>query len=183
MNTENHYVETDLGNVSPNPRGNYDAEASYEYLDLVNLDGGSYLCLAPLGSKITGISPEPGKTTENWQCLVLPGDMTPEYIAMHDRVANLAEQVEENTGIVQTAEENVSGMEENVKALQAQVVKDAEAAEESKDSAAGYAQAAETARKAAETAEGNINLQVTGFDAYVAQKTEEAGPSGYQAAE
>lgn len=174
MNTENNYIETDLGNVSPNPRGNYDAEASYEHLDLVNLDGGSYLCLAPLGSKITGISPEPGKTTENWQCLVLPGDMTPEYIAMHDRVKNLAEQVEENTGIVQTAEENVSGMEENVKSLQSQVAKDAEAAEESKDSAAGYAQAAETARKAAETAEGNINLQVTGFDAYVAQKTEEA---------
>lgn len=174
MNTENNYIETDLGNVSPNPRGNYDAEASYEHLDLVNLDGGSYLCLAPLGSKITGISPEPGKTTENWQCLVLPGDMTPEYIAMHDRVANLAEQVEENTEIVQTAEENVSGMEENVKSLQGQVVKDAEAAEESKDSAAGYAQAAETARKAAETAEDNINLQVTGFDAYVAQKTEEA---------
>ena len=174
MNTENHYVETDLGNVSPNPRGNYDAEESYEYLDLVNLDGGSYLCLAPLGGKITGISPEPGKTTENWQCLVLPGGMTPEYIAMHDRVENLAEQVKENAGIVQTAEENVSGMEENVKSLQAQVAKDAEEAEESKDSAAGYAQAAETARKAAETAEDNINLQVTGFDAYVAQKTEEA---------
>ena len=137
MNTENHYVETDLGNVSPNPRGNYDAEESYEYLDLVNLDGGSYLCLAPLGGKITGISPEPGKTTENWQCLVLPGGMTPEYIAMHDRVENLAEQVKENAGIVQTAEENVSGMEENVKSLQAQVAKDAEEEEESKDSAAG----------------------------------------------
>lgn len=44
-NTENRYTETDLGNVAPNPRGEYDPAAAYEYLDLVEYGGGSYLCI------------------------------------------------------------------------------------------------------------------------------------------
>ena len=67
MNTENHYQETDLGNISLNPRGEYNPEESYEYLDLVVLEGGSYVCLAENGATITGISPESGKTTQYWQ--------------------------------------------------------------------------------------------------------------------
>ena len=76
--TENSYSETDLGNVSPNPRGEYDPETSYEYLDLVNYEGGSYLCLAELGTTVTGVAPAHGKNTETWQLLTLPGDLTPE---------------------------------------------------------------------------------------------------------
>ena len=30
-NTVNSYIETDLGNVSPNPRGEYNAKYDYEY--------------------------------------------------------------------------------------------------------------------------------------------------------
>lgn len=70
--TENSYSETDLGNVSPNPRGEYDPETSYEYLDLVNYEGGSYLCLAELGTTVTGVAPAHGKNTETWQLLTLP---------------------------------------------------------------------------------------------------------------
>ncbi len=36
MKTENHYTETDLGNISLNPRGEYNPEAFYEYLDTVS---------------------------------------------------------------------------------------------------------------------------------------------------
>lgn len=35
-NTVNNYTETDLGNVSLNPRGEYDSSAEYEYLDTVS---------------------------------------------------------------------------------------------------------------------------------------------------
>ena len=42
MNTENNYIETDLGNVALNPRGEYDSSAAYEYLDAVSYQGGSY---------------------------------------------------------------------------------------------------------------------------------------------
>ena len=63
--TANDFLETDLGNISPNPRGGYDDTATYEYLDLVEYEGGSYLCLAV--TAITGIAPQSGQTTEHWQ--------------------------------------------------------------------------------------------------------------------
>lgn len=93
--TENNYQETDLGNVSLNPRGEYDPGASYEYLDTVSYQGGSYMCLAELGTTITGIAPDPGRNTDAWQMLTLPGDLKPEYIAMHDDTVNHARQAEQ----------------------------------------------------------------------------------------
>ena len=174
MNTENHYQETDLGNISLNPRGEYNPEESYEYLDLVVLEGGSYVCLAENGATITGISPEPGKTTQYWQVITIPGSLTPEYIAMHDRVVNLSEQVGADAVEVRTAEQNVSGMELNVTQMQEQTRQSAEAAEQSKDSSAGYAASADASRQAAEESKQNIDAQVTGFDNHVAEKTGEA---------
>ena len=92
-NTTNEYTQTDLGNVSPNPKGDYSDAVSYEYLDLVHLDGGSYLCTAELGTTIIGVAPTPGKTTKEWQCVAIPGDITPDYIRLHDEVMKAAEQV------------------------------------------------------------------------------------------
>lgn len=174
MNTENHYTETDLGNISPNPRGAYDPEATYEYLDLVAYTGGSYLCTAELGTTITGIAPAQGKTTEYWQCITIPGGLTPEYVATHDDVVNKAASVAEDTKAVREAKENVESMEVNVQILQEQATQAAEEAERSKDSAAGYALAAEESRQAAKEAEENVNAQVSGFDAHVTEKTEQA---------
>lgn len=174
MEAENRYQETDLGNISPNPRGAYSADAVYEYLDLVEYQGGSYLCLAELGTTCAGISPEPGKNTESWQILTVPGGLTPEYVTMHDRVHNLAEQVAADAEEVRTAKEAVEGMETNIRQMQVQTAQSAESAEASKDSAAGYAHAAEVSRQAAETAEANVNAQISGFDRYVEEKTAEA---------
>lgn len=174
MNTENHYQETDLGNIAPNPRGEYSPEESYEYLDLVVFKGGSYVCLAENGATITGISPESGKTTQYWQVITIPGSLTPEYIAMHDRVVNLSEQVEADAEEVRTAEQNVSGMEMNVAQMQEQTRQSAQEAEKSKDSAAGYASSADASRQAAEESEQNVNAQVNGFDNRVAEKVGEA---------
>lgn len=101
MNTENNYIETDLGNVALNPRGEYDSSAAYEYLDAVSYQGGSYFCLAELETTITGIAPDPGHNSEHWQMIALPGDMTPEYIAAHDDVINKAEQVETSRAVVE----------------------------------------------------------------------------------
>lgn len=174
MNTENNYTETDLGNVAPNPRGEFSESKEYEYLDYVYFEGGSYLCLAELGTKIVGVKPEAGKVTKYWQAVALPGGLTPEYVAMHDRVENLSEQVEADAQEVRDSKLNIEGMEANVEQLQAQATKSAESAENSKDEAAGYASSAETSRQQAETSEQNINAQVTGFDEHVAQKTSSA---------
>ena len=69
MRTENDYTETDLGNISPNPRGEYDEKASYEYLDLISYQGGSYLCLAEPKTIVSGIAPKAGQNTEVFQWL------------------------------------------------------------------------------------------------------------------
>ena len=58
--------------------------------------------------------------------------------------------------------------------MQEQTRQAAEAAEQSKDSAAGYAASADASRQAAEESEQNVNARVNGFDNHVAEKTEEA---------
>ena len=174
MQTVNDFMETDLGNISPNPRGDYDSTATYEYLDLVTYQGGSYLCVAELGSTVTGVAPVPGKVTAEWQTLTLPGDLTPEYVKMHDTVVNKSEQVAADRQTVEESLRNVHSIQHDVEQLHSDTRQAAEEAENSKDSAAGYAQAADTSRQAAATSEANVNAQVTGFDGHVADKTADA---------
>ena len=174
MQTENHYTETDLGNVSPNPKGNYDNAAKYEFLDLVTMQGGSYLCVIPVGQTITGTAPEPGATTEYWQCLAMPGDRTPEYTEAHDKVVRLAKEVAQNTTKVAEDKQSVAQMETDVRQLKEQTAESARQAENSKDSAVGSARAAKTAEDNIRQVANNVNTLVNGFDTHVAEKTTEA---------
>ena len=174
MQTENHYTETDLGNVSPNPRGEYDNAAKYEYLDLVSMQGGSYLCIAELGQTITGIAPEAGKNTEHWQCVAIPGNMTPEYTDAYGKVVRLAREVEQDAAKVAEDKQSVTQMETNARQLKEQAEESARQAENSKDSAAGSAREAKKAEESARQAENNVRTQVNGFDTHVEEKTTEA---------
>ena len=172
--TENNYQETDLGNISPNPRSEYDPSAQYEYLDLVSYQGGSYLCTVALGTKVSGTAPEAGKNTDTWQLLTLPGDLTPEYIAMHDDVANKAKQVEASRAAVEQSQQGVEAAQVDVQQLHSDTTEAAQQASDSRDSAAGYAQAAETSRQAAAESEQNVNAQVYGFDSHVSESVTQA---------
>lgn len=174
MQTENHYTETDLGNVSPNPKGNYDNAAKYEFLDLVTMQGGSYLCVIPVGQTITGTAPEPGATTEYWQCLAMPGDRTPEYIEAHDKVVRLAKEVAQNTTKVAEDKQSVAQMETDVRQLKEQTAESARQAESGKDSAAGSARVAKIAEDNIRQVANNVNTLVNGFDTHVEEKTTEA---------
>ena len=165
MKTENHYTETDLGNISLNPRGEYDPEAFYEYLDTVSMDGGSYMCLAELGTKITGTPPVPGINTEHWQVLTLPGSLTPEYIAMHDEVIEKAKQVEVSRAAVELSQSEIEAMQADVTQLHKDTQDSAQSALASKNQAAGYASAADTSRQAAERAKQDIDAQIPNIDA------------------
>lgn len=165
MKTENHYTETDLGNISLNPRGEYDPEAFYEYLDTVSMDGGSYMCLAELGTKITGTPPVPGINTEHWQILTLPGGLTPEYITMHDEVIEKAKQVEVSRAAVELSQSEVEVMQADVAQLHKDTQDSAQSALASKNQAAGYASAADTSRQAAERAKQDIDAQIPNIDA------------------
>lgn len=174
MQTENTYIETDLGNVALNPRGEYSDETSYEYLDTVSYMGGSYVCLTELTKTISGIAPAQGKNTEYWQMLTLPGGLTSDYIAMHDDVVNKAKQVETSRAAAELSQQEVEAAQADVRQMRQDTQEAAEEAASSRDSAAGYAQSAETSRTAAKESEDNINAQVTGFDTHVAEKTSAA---------
>lgn len=165
MKTENHYTETDLGNISLNPRGEYDPEAFYEYLDTVSMDGGSYMCLAELGTKITGTPPVPGINTEHWQLLTLPGGLTPEYITMHDEVTEKAKQVEISRAAVELSQNEIEVMQEDVAQLHKDTRDSAQSALASKNQAAGYASAADMSRQAAESAKQGVDAQIPNIDA------------------
>ena len=167
--TVNGYTETDLGNVAPNPLGDYSETAEYEYLDLVAYAGGSYMCILAEGT-VTGTAPTPGKTTEIWQEVSRPGDLTPEYVAMHDDVVNKAASVAEDAASVVADRVQVEGMKENVAALQDQTAQDAQLTRGYRESAAGYASAAETSRTAAGESEENVRALVNGFDDHVEEQ-------------
>lgn len=174
MQTENTYVETDLGNIALNPRGEYSDEVPYEYLDTVSYEGGSYICVAELSKSISGIAPAQGKNTEHWQMLTLPGQLTPEAAAMHDDVVNKAKQVETSRAAVELSQQEIEAAQADVTQMRQDTQDASEEAIASRDSAAGYAQSAEASRTAAAESEQNINAQVTGFDTHVAKKTSEA---------
>lgn len=174
MRTENDYTETDLGNISPNPRGEYDEKASYEYLDLISYQGGSYLCLAEPKTIVSGIAPKAGQNTEVWQMIALPGELTPEYIAMHDDTIAKAKQTEASRTAAELAQEAAETARTDVVQMHSETLQAATEARENCDSSAGYAQAAELSRKAAAESEQNINAQVTGFETEVSESVTQA---------
>lgn len=121
-NTENNYTETDLGNISLNPRGEYDSSAEYEYLDTVSYRGGSYFCLAELETTITGIAPDAGHNSEHWQMIAAPGDMTPEYTTAYNDVINKAVQVESSRAAVELAQQEIETSQADVHELHSDTV-------------------------------------------------------------
>lgn len=171
-NTVNNYTETDLGNISLNPRGEYDNSAAYEYLDTVSYRGGSYFCLAELETTITGIAPDAGHNSEHWQMIAAPGDMTPEYTATYNDVIKKAVQVETSRVAVEMAQQEIEAVQTDVQQLHSDTVQAAQEAENSKNSAANSAQSAEQSRKTASESEQNINGQIAGFDSRVSEAVE-----------
>lgn len=128
-NTVNNYTETDLGNISLNPRGEYDDSAAYEYLDTVSYQGGSYFCQAELETTITGIAPDSGHNSEHWQMIAAPGDMTPEYTAAYNDVINKAAQVEISRAAVELAQQEIEADQTDVQQLHSDTVQMAQQAE------------------------------------------------------
>ena len=173
-NTVNNYTETDLGNISLNPRGAYDNSAAYEYLDAVSYQGGSYFCRAELETTITGITPDAGRNSEHWQMIAAPGDMTPEYTAAYNDVIKKVVQVETSRAAVELAQQEIEAVQTDVQQLHSDTVQAAQEVENSKNSAANSAQSAEQSRKTVSESEQNINEQIAGFDSRVSEAVEQS---------
>lgn len=152
---------TNMGNVTPNPRGSYSDAETYKYLDMVSYGGGSYLCLQ---DDTIGVRPSPGESTDRWFCSSVPGEATPDF-------KNLVTETKE---AARTAKEKASEAETSAKAseISAQAASNsAEAAaasardaENAKDVVAGYKIAAEKAASSAATSEKNVNDKIAGLD-------------------
>lgn len=148
-------METDLGNVSPNPKGTYDNATAYEYLDLVEYQGGSYLCIAALGTKITGTAPTPGKNTDVWQTVALPGNVTKEYLDKHADVIEKAKQVETSRAAVELCKQEVESAQADVEQMRQETQQAAQNASDANAEAQQAEQQAEASRSAAQTSEQN----------------------------
>lgn len=162
---------TNMGNVTPNPRGSYSDAETYKYLDMVSYGGGSYLCLQ---DDTIGVRPSPGESTDRWFCSSVPGEATPDF-------KNLVTETKE---AARTAKEKASEAETSAKAseISAQAASNsAEAAaasardaENAKDVVAGYKIAAEKAASSAATSEKNVNDKIAGLDNTFSEKTTSA---------
>lgn len=155
MESTNNYIETDLGNVSPNPKGTYDNATAYEYLDLVEYQGGSYLCIAALGTKITGTAPTPGKNTDVWQTVALPGNVTEEYVEKHTDVIEKAKEVETSRAAVELCQQEIEAAQLDVEQMRQDTQQAAQNASDANTEAQQMAKNAEASRTAAQTSEQN----------------------------
>lgn len=155
MESTNNYMETDLWNVSPNPKGTYDNATAYEYLDLVEYQGGSYLCTVDIDKKVKGISPVAGQNSETWQLVALPGTSTEEYVAKHTEVIEKAKQVETSRAAVELCKQEVESAQADVEQMRQDTQQSAQSASDANTEAQQAAQQAEASRSAAQTSEQN----------------------------
>lgn len=174
MQTENKYIETDLGNVSLNPRGEYDADASYEYLDLVSLDGGSYVCVAEFGTIIAGVPPVCGESTETWQCIAIPGEATEEFKNMVNLNRQYAEQSKQNASTALEAKLEASRSAVNASESEGNAKKSENNASDYMDAASGYANKAAELKKATENDKKAVDEVAGKFPAEVKAATAKA---------
>lgn len=173
-NTENNYRDTDLGNITFNPKGEYSDEAVYEYLDTVNYQGSSYMCTVEFPNTITAVKPEKGKDSENWQLIASSGEITTEYIKMYNDVIDKAKQVGETKVTVDSSRQKIEEIEVDIQQMRKDTQVAMQEATSSRDSAAGYAQSAEISRKAAKESENNVDALAATFDSHVNEKISEA---------
>lgn len=174
MQTENKYLETDLGNVSLNPRGEYDADVSYEYLDLVSLDGGSYVCIAEFGTTVAGLSPVPGESTETWQCIAVPGGATEEFKDMVNLSRQYAERSRQNASTALEAKLAASQSAVNAAESEGNAKESENNASDYMDSASGYAKKASEAKEAAVNAQKAVDEAAAKFPVEVEAAIAEA---------
>lgn len=177
VNSENQYTETDLGNISFNPKGEYDNDIRYEYLDTVSYEGGSYMCVVEVGSTVAGISPTTGKNTDVWQMISLPGGLTPEYIAAHDDVINNSKIVESSKVAVEKIRKEVEADLDDINLAHSQITETETKIETYRDEVVEYAHSAENSKNVSERAAENVNTLISGFDSHVEEQTANADVS------
>lgn len=169
--TVNNGSWTDMGNVCTNPRGEYDVNTMYNFLDVVSMDGGSYICLQ---DQTIGVNPVRNTSNERWFCMAVSGSADREFLALKEQVSKDAERA---TEAANAAAENQTKTAEDVKEstkVKEAALKIKEDAENIKDTIAGYARTSGENATKAETAARKATDAVTGFDTHVNAEKEKA---------
>lgn len=159
---------TSMGNVTTNPDGSYSDSKTYNFLDMVSYNGGSYICLQ---DGVNGVRPSDGESTDIWFCSSVPGEASPAF-------QNLAEEVKEaaKTAKEKAIDAEVSAKKSNDSATAASsaatlAIDAAKNAENSKDVVAGYKRAAEKAANDAALSKESVDTKIAGLDETFANKT------------
>ena len=159
---------TNMGNVTTNPDGSYSDSKTYNFLDMVSYNGGSYICLQ---DGVNGVRPSDGESTDIWFCSSVPGEASPAF-------QNLAEEVKEaaKTAKEKAIDAEVSAKKSNDSATTASsaatlAIDAAKNAENSKDVVAGYKRAAEKAANDAASSKESVDTKIAGLDETFANKT------------
>lgn len=162
---------TNMGNVTTNPRGSYSDAETYDYLDMVAYDGGSYICLE---DGTVGVRPSAGETTDRWFCSSVPGEASQAFKELATETKEAAKTAKEKAAEAESnarASESSAKTASDIAAVVSGAAKDVETA---KDVVAGYKSAAEKASASATTAEKNVDAKIDGLDDTFSRKTESA---------
>lgn len=169
--TVNNGPWTDMGNVCTNPRGEYDINTMYNYLDVVSMDGGSYICLQ---DQTIGVNPVRNTSNDRWFCMAVSGSADREFLALKEQVSKDAQRATESAN---AAAANQTKTAEDVKdstKVKEAVLQIKQDAEKIKDTIAGYARTSGENASKAETAAKKATDSVTGFDTHVSEKKDQA---------
>lgn len=162
---------TDMGNVTPNPRGSYSDSETYKYLDMVSYGGGSYLCLQ---DDTIGVRPSAGESTNRWFCTSVPGEASEAFHTLANEVKDAAKTAKEKASEAETSATAAAGSANSASSSAGVSIEAAKNAENAKDVVAGYKSAAEKAASSAATSEKNVNDKIAGLDNTFSEKTTSA---------
>lgn len=136
---------TSLGNICVNPRGGYSNLDTYNFLDMVSFEGGSYICLL---NNTQGVTPEKNSNTDTWFCSSTAGEADPDFVNMVAETKLAAETVSNNAVSAKESAEKAQKSEANTAGA-------AEEIENAKNTVAEYAKSAEKSSEKAMEAEEN----------------------------
>lgn len=162
---------TNMGNVTTNPLGSYSDSKTYNFLDMVSYEGGSYICLE---NGTIGVRPSPGESTDRWFCSSVPGEATPDFKNLVTEAKEAARTAKEKASEAETSARASEASAQAASSSAGEASASARDAENAKDVVAGYKSAAEKAASSAATSEKNVNDKIAGLDNTFSEKTTSA---------
>ena len=159
---------TNMGNVTTNPDGSYSDSKTYNFLDMVSYNGGSYICLQ---DGINGVRPSAGESTDIWFCSSVPGEASPAFQNLAEEVKEAAKLAKEKATAAEASAKKSNDSATAASSAANLAIDAAKNAEGSKDVVAGYKRAAEKAAKDAASSKESVDTKIAGLDETFANKT------------